>query len=89
MRAVARRAATSGRAFEYKRSHVQGPTRAILKVVAQAWQGMYVNMSKVKMNQFLSQLKERSTEDDGNIGLNRSDPEDGEVANDLNGLDLP
>lgn len=50
---------------------------------------MYVNMSKVKMNQFLSQLKERSTEDDGNFGLNRSDPEDGEVANDINGLDLP
>lgn len=49
---------------------------------------MYVNMSKVKMNQFLRQLKEHCTEDDGNCKLNQSDPEDGKVANDLNGLDL-
>lgn len=49
---------------------------------------MYVNMSKAKINQFLSQLKERCTEDDGNCSLNWSDREDGEVANDLNGLDL-
>lgn len=47
-----------------------------------------MTISKVKINQFLSQLEEHCPEDDGNFGFNGNDPDDGdvEVADGLSGL---
>lgn len=84
MRLVARRAAKSGRAFEYNRSHVHGPTRATLKVVAQAWQGRIKNRTKGKRNQFPQQLRKHL--DDGNCGLDGPDDNDDEASIDLDRL---
>lgn len=65
MRVVTRRATVSGKDLEYKRSHVQGPTRTILKVVAQAWQGINEATSRGRRNQIPLRLLHRLTVDDG------------------------